>query len=379
MAVTSHVLVCMAISSHASTHAHEQAGGKGIGDPLNRIALLLLALHPADAFLPSGVHHRGGNSGLVSAREALLSRRDRLGQHPEMITLTTQTRIKGSAEGIQRDFLATPSKWPSFVLSSSSVQDQPAEDKPLRVQDTVKEIFGLPPVLPLSVEWECKENSFNKKSQRGVLDVVSAEGLAGVASSCRMLFSVSQYDDETADVQLEMSFEPKSPLAVLALPALVLDNTIALKVLLPDVIRKARLPPIPPFQAFTDLMGILYLLAGLAHAADISGPSALLVAAGMPSFADLPMAGQAAAIAWCAAGPVSFSLSRGPSPLPVLGLVVYGAVEVACAAAASAFVTSNPPAVAPMVDALPNAIGVQIAVFASYLFCLSKGQSEGGA
>lgn len=61
-----------------------------------------------------------------------------------------------------------------------------------------------------------------------------------------------------------------------------------------------------PIDKFRNLMGSLYGVAGLAHAADCYlGPSTLLVASGSPPYPDLPAEGQALVALWCAAGPIA--------------------------------------------------------------------------
>ena len=158
------------------------------------------------------------------------------------ITLRTSSGTINNGNGKEvLDFLATPSNWPKIVLSSSDVERIAPTDvnQPLRPGNRVAEIFGLPPLLPLSVEWVCRSNTYP------VLDVVSSNGVTGIASDCRMLFIVrdvvakatSQSDDVSAVVvDLEMSFTPSSLLAVMVVPLLVLDNTLALKGLLPRAI-----------------------------------------------------------------------------------------------------------------------------------------------
>ena len=66
-----------------------------------------------------------------------------------------------------------------------------------------------------------------------------------------------------------------------------------------------------PLDRFRSLMGTLYGIAGIAHAADLLiGPSALLTAAGAPPFQDLPPPAQALAGLWCLAGPLAYLTSR---------------------------------------------------------------------
>jgi hypothetical protein len=121
-----------------------------------------------------------------------------------------------------------------------------------------------------------------------------------------------------------------------------------------------------PLDSFRKLIGILYGGAGLAHLADLLvGPSALLVAAGPPMFADLTPQGQAFALLWCAAGPVSFAASRADDPLIAdAGLVFYGLVEVV-----GAFLTPRNS------EAFTNALLLQGVVLATWLYSSKKNES----
>ena len=103
------------------------------------------------------------------------------------LRLTTTTTLKVPAVDA-RNALATPSNWPKFVLSSSSVEGENV-DTPLRPGQSVSEVFGLPPLMPLYVKWECKQSSASK------LDFFSPDGLAGVASNCRMEALASHRSD----------------------------------------------------------------------------------------------------------------------------------------------------------------------------------------
>ena len=76
------------------------------------------------------------------------------------------------------------------------------------------------------VKWRCEAAGAN------TLDVRSADGLEGVATDCRMDFAI-EADGDASVVDLAMSYEPASPLAVLAAPVLIVDNWLALNVLLP--------------------------------------------------------------------------------------------------------------------------------------------------
>ena len=118
-----------------------------------------------------------------------------------------------------------------------------------------------------------------------------------------------------------------------------------------------------PLDRFRSLMGTLYGVAGIAHAADcLAGPSALLTAAGAPPFQDLPPPAQALAVIWCAAGPLAYLTSRRGGRAADAGLVAYGVVEVLGAALISANVD------AAELAALPNAVAVQGVVAASWIY-----------
>ena len=103
--------------------------------------------------------------------------------------------------------------------------------------DFVREVFGLPPLLPLRVCWRCEKND----EPEGALSVVSEKGLSGIARDCRMDFIIREAEvGGSASVELTMTYTPSSPIALLAVPALILDNAFALKVLLPRVIARER-------------------------------------------------------------------------------------------------------------------------------------------
>jgi hypothetical protein len=254
--------------------------------------------------------------------------------------LTTTAKSKLSAINLQ-DFIARPSNWPKIVASSNKVVSRDPTI-PLRRGASVEEYFGL---SLLSVQWTCEE------SKPGTLLVRAPDGVPGIANDCSMRF-----DFVDNEVKLTMGYNPLSPLAILATPVLIIDNWVALNVLLPAAVDPA------PLDSFRKLMGGLYGGAGVAHLADLLvGPSALLLAAGAPIFADLPPAGQAFALLWCAAGPVSFAASRADDPrIADAGLVFYGLVEVV-----GAYLTHNS-------EAFANALGVQGVVLAAWLYSSSK-------
>mmetsp|Transcript_9682 Transcript_9682/g.13555 ORF Transcript_9682/g.13555 Transcript_9682/m.13555 type:complete len:172 (-) Transcript_9682:309-824(-) len=151
------------------------------------------------------------------------------------LQLVTKTKVPGVSREQMHTFLATPTNWPTIVASSQSVRPSSGRgnpvDKPLSIGEEVDEIFGLPPILPLSVCWVCEKTDVSN----GDLAFFSEQGLRNVANKCRMIFSIAD-DENGCSVDLKMEYEPVSPLAVMAVPVLSLDNALALKVLLPQSI-----------------------------------------------------------------------------------------------------------------------------------------------
>ena len=218
---------------------------------------------------------------------------------------------------------------------------------PLNPGMSVKEFFGLG---LLSVEWTCR------KSPKGTFLVESPEGIPGVAKDCSMNFEF-----ENNQICLTMGYTPVSVLAILAMPILIIDNWIALNVLLP-----AAVDP-NPLDSFRKLMGALYGVAGLAHFVDlVVGDSILFTQMGLPQFSQLPAAAQAYAVLWCAVGPLAFLACKQSSSRLIAdgGLALYGAVEVLGAYLA----TSN----TGVSEAFVNAVVVQGIVFAAWLYSSQK-------
>jgi len=178
----------------------------------------------------------------------------------------------------------------------------------------------------------------------------------------------SDDDDEKYEVRLTMAYNPLSPIALLATPILIVDNWIALNVLLP-----AAVDP-DPLNSFRVLMGQLYGIAGLAHLADLLvGNSSLLVAAGIPVYAELTPFAKAYAWLWCAAGPLSYwatsSVDRrrmGPSSLLADGsLAFYGLIEIG-----GVYLGSG------TFEALINAVAVQGIVVAAWIYSSKKNENR---
>ena len=259
----------------------------------------------------------------------------------DSIQLTTKARSKLSAADLQ-DFLSRPVHWPQIVASSNRVSNENPND-PLLPGRSVEEYFGLG---LLSVKWICRESK-----PASCLVVESPAGVPGIAKDCLMRF-----DFQDNEVTLTMGYEPVSPLAVLATPVLVLDNWIALNVLLP-----AAVDPFP-LSSFRALMGNLYGVAGILHAMDLwIGDSVLFTTNAIPAWADLTFAGQLYATLWCAVGPVAWWTSRqSSSKMNDLGLVVYGVVE-----ALGAYLSGN-------TEAFFNAVAVQGIVAAAWIYSFQQ-------
>ena len=318
---------------------------------------------------------------------------------------TTSPRLAAFGSGSLQDFVSRPIHWPEIVLSSNRVEvvkarqrqqsgpkggplssvralfgssdsngnnpKAPVARQPhasasdalgsLEVGDTVLEYFALNQFV---VEWTCTE------SEPGRLVVVSKDGVGGIATDCAMEFGFDDNGPNGGSVALTMEYTPKSPLAVLATPALVVDNWLALNVLLPAAVDAT------PLESFRALMGVLYGFAGAAHFLDlVAGGSQLFTGViGIPSFWDLELPGRLCALLWCAAGPVAYALSRipepdseagsGPSPADA-GLVAYGAVEVLGAVLASGIDGAAAGTVA-------NSVGVQAVVLAAWVYSRQK-------
>uniref|UniRef100_A0A7S1BS79 Uncharacterized protein n=1 Tax=Corethron hystrix TaxID=216773 RepID=A0A7S1BS79_9STRA len=186
----------------------------------------------------------------------------------DALTVSSTSTIKGRSAGELQTFLATPTNWPSIVASSFGVEEADtavidgssspffplkkapqanAINRPLKKGDRVKEIFGLPPILPLDVTWTCEENVTRKANKRngsvngGNLAFFSADGLGGIAKNCRMSFSISEAGEDGNDTTVDMNveIEPVNPIANLAPAILKVDNDLALKILLPLALKKA--------------------------------------------------------------------------------------------------------------------------------------------
>lgn len=143
------------------------------------------------------------------------------------VRLVTVSALPGVAPTRAVQYLATPSNWPALVLSSWSVRGDDV-DLPFAPGQSVEEIFGLPPLLPLEVTWTCTA------ADNSSLVFDSPDGLAGIASDCQMEFQALPDGAGGSTVKLTMSYEPLSPLATVAQPILAIDNAIALKLNLPS-------------------------------------------------------------------------------------------------------------------------------------------------
>lgn len=272
----------------------------------------------------------------------------------------TRTTLKGHSQERVKRFLATPCNWPNIVASSWSVKGD-SVNVPLKPQSQVKEIFGLPPILPLGVSWTCVQSTDD------TLDVVSKQGVPGVACDCRMLFEIQEMNRDETSVELTMEYEPVNVLGTFAMPILTIENALALRVLLPYRLQQMNATPLVKFQ---QLMGILYGIAGVAHFVDlVFGDSQILKLSSYAPFGELTWSGQALALIWCAAGPIAFVSSR-IAGLENAGLIGYGLMEVFCAALVSSTTTTI------SMSPLWNALSVQTIVAVSYVYSSRKNPNE---
>jgi len=309
-----------------------------------------------------------------------------------------------SVDALQK-FIASPVHWPDIVLSSNRVEVIKKRGKPespsmlssffqprtqektasgvvttpvnpsletLQVGDTVIEFFAL---NQFQVEWTCAAN------EPGRLVVVSPNGVPGIATDCVMDFEFDRDDasDDAARVRLTMGYTPESPLAVLATPALIIDNWLALNIFLPAAIDTR------PLDSYRKLMGALYGIAGLSHLVDllVGGSQLFTTVIGIPPFEDLELVGQLYSLVWCAAGPIAYYLSittdssadtTGGSTIQFfnkadIGLVLYGTIELLGAVFSSGFTGASP-------DALSNATGVQAIVLAAWIYSYQKQRQQ---
>ena len=405
----------------------------------------------------SGSSSSSSSSGRSSNTPAITTSSSRF--FPPVVSVTTDTILPDQSPTDVQQFLASPGNWPKIVTSSVGVSSPRSSSnnnnknkiknnnnvdlsRPLPVGQQVDEIFGLPPIVRLSVQWTCTKSVLPAKtrgstssiapppgkelmkkdrlggilggiegmkriaslpqsekadslSAAGRLEFFSPEGLKGVARECEMIFdilpettttttttTVTASNNKGTKVSLEMKYKPQSILAWLAVPILTLDNAIALQFLLPAAMRDQ-----PELDKFRNLMGSLYLGAGLAHLIDcVVGPSQLLNSIGAPPFDMLPIAGQIVALVWCFVGPLSFVLSKyqgGGKGYADLGLILYGLVEVGAAGlvslnygvggggggdASAALIVMNSS------SAFVNAILVQGVVAAAWFYSASKDQ-----
>lgn len=155
------------------------------------------------------------------------------------VTISTTSSVQEASVKDVHSFLASPENWPKITTSSNSVTipDEAKKSfdlgKPIPLNGLVKEIFGLPPVLAPSVTWKCVQSN----ERLGRLEFFSDEGLPGVLSNARILYDING-EGEKSSVKLDVSFEPTSVFGVLASIALKIENTIAMKLLLPQQIAK---------------------------------------------------------------------------------------------------------------------------------------------
>lgn len=180
---------------------------------------------------------------------ALLATSTTLSSAYSPISLSTKSKLPQTPPDEIFQFIASPANWPKIVASSSSVESPSNSKKnvdltqPLPQGQSVNEIFGLPPLFPLSVTWQCVKSIPPTNTRSGRLEFYSIDGVPGIATRCKMNFDIdtSTTNERGSNLSLEMEYEPQSPLAVLATPILTVDNALALKVLLPSVLLGQRL------------------------------------------------------------------------------------------------------------------------------------------
>lgn len=122
--------------------------------------------------------------------------------------------------------LSSPESWSNIFLFTSKVE---AEEL---VQDAIlKELAGMPPILPLQLTWRCNEVDVDS----GVLEFTS-EGVAGIATDCVRRFVVRGDGDQGSKVELTTQCTvADSAFAALAASLLRLDNAL-FSLLLPAAI-----------------------------------------------------------------------------------------------------------------------------------------------
>jgi len=153
------------------------------------------------------------------------------------LQLITKSSIPDISPKQLHSFVATPTNWPRIVASSHSVKKVSSTEndvnRPLKIGERVEELFGLPPLFPLSVTWECVKSDPND----GIIEFFSSSGVPLIANECAMKFKINPSINGGSDIELQMEFQPHNPIILLSVPFLNLDNDLALKVLLPNAIR----------------------------------------------------------------------------------------------------------------------------------------------
>lgn len=141
------------------------------------------------------------------------------------VRLTTTARDPLQNSVALQDYLSRPVHWPEIVLSSDKVESNTSfnVENSMQPGQSVDELFGMG---LLRVSWICSD------VQPGRFVVKFFAGVTGIANNCTMEFDIQ--DD---NVDLTMGFTPVSLLAYLSIPALVVNNWLALNMLLPSSYR----------------------------------------------------------------------------------------------------------------------------------------------
>ena len=149
------------------------------------------------------------------------------------LTASSTARLPGTSPSEAFSLISTPSNWASLAVASHRVSGE-AVARPLSVGDTVEELAGAPPLLPLQLEWRC----VSADTAQGYLALESVGALSG----CRREVRSSATDDGCL-VELSISYpSSEAPLSG-AVDALVsLDNAITTQLLLPNVAAESAVP-----------------------------------------------------------------------------------------------------------------------------------------
>lgn len=293
---------------------------------------------------------------------------------PQIVLISNRVEvIKKKPESLSKPFTFFRLRKQEKQDSNAIINDLDPSSDTIQAGDTVIEYFAL---NQFRVEWTCSSN------EPGRLAFVSPDGVPGIAIDCFMNFEfdVADTTDDVAEVQLTMGYTATSLLAVLATPALIIDNWLALNILLPAAVDTR------PLDSFRKLMGVLYGIAGVVHLVDllVGGSQLFTTVIKIPPFEELDLGGQLYSLLWCVIGPLAYSLSiTTDSPADAIdesaiqtlnkadiGLLLYGVVELLGAVFSSSFNGAS-------TDVVLSVACVQAIVIATWLYnCEKQGQQR---